>query len=316
VKEAVRVPVFANGNILYFEDVQRCIDATGVDGVMSAETNLYNPALFSGKVLPVWQLADEYLEICREVPTKINYIRAHLFKLYRQCLPQHTDIREQLAKARDLAEMSELAQTLKQRLEEQAKITEYDPSRIVVDEYGYRVYPPYICQPAIRRVFDKHNSTGEAPLGRQVYEENAVRLRDLECAQSLVATGGPSIPQQQQPDAKSEKRPNSSDNSEEGTANTSKKPKADKAKALKKKSACLLCHNNASAKCPRLLCKNCCREISQKLANHNAAELPTLPENNTRQVPFDWTSAAIPADCEAHGSRKTGASCFSESTPA
>ena len=47
VREAVRIPVLANGNIRNLQDVHDCLAYTGAVGVMSAESLLEDPALFS-----------------------------------------------------------------------------------------------------------------------------------------------------------------------------------------------------------------------------------------------------------------------------
>jgi tRNA-dihydrouridine synthase len=116
VKEAVSVPVFANGNVLFHSDIEVCLRATGADAVMSAEGQLYNAALFvsslpshpfsssstfeTGFHPPHADLALEYLSIAKELKTKPSpsAIKGHLFKLMRPGLERETDLREQLGK--------------------------------------------------------------------------------------------------------------------------------------------------------------------------------------------------------------------------
>ena len=120
VKQAVSVPVFANGNILYQSDIDACLQATGADGVMSAEGQLYNPALFAGIDHPLTSpeydsdtqilirhprhadLALEYLDVVKDLKTttSVSGIKGHLFKIMRPGLMREVDLREKLGRVK------------------------------------------------------------------------------------------------------------------------------------------------------------------------------------------------------------------------
>lgn len=133
VKEAVSVPVFANGNVLYHSDIDRCLEATGADAVMSAEGNLYNPTLFapnppgllaydSGLHLPHADLALEYLRIVKGLKTKtsLSAVKGHLFKLMRPGLIREIDLRDRLGKIKgddSVGEYLEIAEEMKRRMD-------------------------------------------------------------------------------------------------------------------------------------------------------------------------------------------------------
>lgn len=142
VKENVSIPVFANGNIQYLRDVERCMVYTGVDGVMSAEGNLSNPALFSGEHPPVWEMTDQYLALVAEHPCLLSYIRGHLFRLWRIVLDKNKDMRDVLGTAKSIEKMKEVCWTLKERIQKDIEENGGDQDSTVI--------PYWRCQPYIR----------------------------------------------------------------------------------------------------------------------------------------------------------------------
>ncbi|CAG0882031.1 unnamed protein product [Cyprideis torosa] len=146
VKANLRIPVIANGNIQHLSDVDRCISETGVDGVMSAEGNLHNPAIFRSLNPPVWEMAEEYLGLVKVYPCPLSYIRGHLFKIFKQTLtlPGVEEIREKLAKGSKIQDFEEMVKELKEWF-----VPYVSGEDTLEDDRGLPL-PCWLCQPYIR----------------------------------------------------------------------------------------------------------------------------------------------------------------------
>lgn len=71
VKDAVSIPVVANGGVETGADAERLLEETGADAVMSSEGLLENPALFDRSIKPMEEL--EGVEVGRVEWSVLEY---------------------------------------------------------------------------------------------------------------------------------------------------------------------------------------------------------------------------------------------------
>ncbi|KAJ3193874.1 tRNA-dihydrouridine(16/17) synthase [NAD(P)(+)]-like protein [Irineochytrium annulatum] len=240
VKQALKIPVFANGNILYDDDVVRCLEKTGVDGVMTAEGNLYNPAIFTGIHHPVWMLAEEYLEICKSHPNSANIgaIRGHLFKIFAPCLADFPALRTKLASIRTMDGFDEFTAEMKKGLlAANGGVSELDASAVTVDEKGIKMLPNWVAQPHLRQPLVEG--------ARKDAEANGAEKKNADLMEETMKGSAVS-------EATSNKRP------AEGEADGA--PKKTKKQRQSSKLICSSCPNVGSEKCSHRLCKPCCKK--------------------------------------------------------
>ncbi|KAG2494549.1 hypothetical protein HYH03_007316 [Edaphochlamys debaryana] len=117
VKQALSVPVLANGNIRHMGDVAACLAYTGCDGVLSAEGLLADPGLFAPHRVPLavgdyeptplerLSLAEQYMAWVARHPVPMRMVRGHVHKMINDWLAEHTDLRERANRAPPSVEM-------------------------------------------------------------------------------------------------------------------------------------------------------------------------------------------------------------------
>lgn len=73
VKQSVRIPVIANGNVFSLADAEAIQMATGANGIMAARGLLENPGLFAGLPHATWPMVDGYIRraVAYGTPTAI-----------------------------------------------------------------------------------------------------------------------------------------------------------------------------------------------------------------------------------------------------
>ncbi|CAK9002286.1 unnamed protein product [Durusdinium trenchii] len=117
VRKRVNIPLIANGGIQTFQDVERCLAATGANAVMSSEALLEYPALFSNDTRCIYQdeLALEYLELAKLYQTPHKQIKAHMFHFLYAGLQLHTDLRSRFGEAKGWEQINDTALAFQER---------------------------------------------------------------------------------------------------------------------------------------------------------------------------------------------------------
>ncbi|KAF9153399.1 tRNA-dihydrouridine(16/17) synthase [NAD(P)(+)]-like protein [Linnemannia schmuckeri] len=262
VREAVGhlVPVIANGNILYHEDIANCIEKTGCAGVMSAEGSLYNPAIFTPGHPESWRLAEEYLTICDELDTKIAYVRGHLFKIFRPSLNVHVDLRSELGLANSREAMWEVTRTLKKRLIEDEEKSRQSGESFEgrKDEQGFPILPHWVAQPYFRQ-----------PMPSQDQKATSAKKDEDQEQDSKAASTKRSADESGHRDSEDHT------NSTVKNKNTMSEKERNRVKNKKAKYAATKCQNgkgcnNAfSATCSFHRCRGCCRQYQREIERYD-----------------------------------------------
>ncbi|PAA78962.1 hypothetical protein BOX15_Mlig011803g1, partial [Macrostomum lignano] len=275
IRQAVNVPVVANGNIEYLADALACLANTGCCGVMSAEGHLHNPGLFeSAEHQPAWVIGREYLQLARDYPCPLSYARGHVFKLLHHLCTIFPKIRDEVAAASSLDDLQaamDLAESLCEPHLANAKAAAeaMEPDvRAYIDRLPLRFW---LCQPYRRHISPMAVAAASASVQGDVAPDAA--------AAAVIASSAEAAEAREQRDRRKARSLAESGKLAEQRRQRrlAKEQRKQRARELRKLAnggcgpnlpapECSECRNPSSLKCSFALCKRCCR-------NKTAAEI-------------------------------------------
>jgi tRNA-dihydrouridine synthase len=127
-----RIPIFANGGIESYDDVEDCLRLTNADGIMSSESLLEFPPLFykipqvPTRTIGRLQLTQEYLTLARQYPphhggqgSGLKCMRTHVHRFLHADLQDDIQTRQVLIFVETMEELQNAVDKLEQQHEEQ-----------------------------------------------------------------------------------------------------------------------------------------------------------------------------------------------------
>ncbi|XP_039253767.2 tRNA-dihydrouridine(16/17) synthase [NAD(P)(+)]-like [Styela clava] len=258
IKNAIKIPVFSNGNIQYFDDVERCIKETGVEGVMVAEGNLHNPALFDNKIPNVCDISLEYLDfVDKYPPCPLSYARGHIFKICVHSLQKHTEIRDKLGNSKSIYDIRTAILELQDICKEKCQKGDSSNDMLPLPHW---VCQPYV-RPAIRHETEKaqKRSFESSDALKNVTEISKKKLKKLFKKHGQLVNG--MTPTQEQIESVL---------------------KMEKARTKLVYEKCSKCGNPRGERCVFLYCKSCCKKRTKEIS----LSCPRHQNNKTTATEF------------------------------
>jgi tRNA-dihydrouridine synthase 1 len=123
-----RIPIFANGSIEDFDDVEECLKVTNADGIMSSESLLEYPPIFyripqvPARTVGRMQLSREYTELAKQYPpskmgqgSKFKTIRTHIHRFLNTDMQEDHSLRKTIVGVRNMEELENALNKCQQR---------------------------------------------------------------------------------------------------------------------------------------------------------------------------------------------------------
>ena len=122
IKKMLKIPVIANGGLHNFEDIDKCLEYTGCDCVMSGERLVEMPTFFMKKYFDINDIALEYCDLWKKyynnLTSNMSQVRGHMFKFFYAACKKFPEYNQKIALTENIDDMIKIGKEIKELMKD------------------------------------------------------------------------------------------------------------------------------------------------------------------------------------------------------